>query len=90
MRITATVHDEEKQTYKSTKGVQVNSRVLVLLDCSAEGGKLKQFIEWNAPDEFKPEFGKATGQRITLDISEVVNIFRGRVRVRGDVVAASK
>jgi hypothetical protein len=84
MRITAIINDDTLETYKSKQGAEVKKRVLALVDVG-EGVKLKQIIEWNAPDDFKPEQGKAVGQRIVLDITEI-GMFGQRPRVRAVAV----
>ena len=65
-----------------------SKRVLCLVDVG-EGVKLKQIIEWNAPDDFKPDPGKAIGSRVTLDITEIA-MFGSRPRLRAVVVPSGK
>jgi hypothetical protein len=84
MRITVLVHEEANDAYINKKGQSVSRRMLRCLDAS-EGPKLSQFIEWAAPDDFPVAVGKAAGQRLTLDVTEVA-FWKERLRVRAMVV----
>lgn len=89
MRITAVINDDQIEVYPDRKtGKPVSRRMLSCVDVG-EGVKLKQIFEWSAPDDFKPDLGKAIGTRITLDITEI-GMFGTRPRLRAIVVPASK
>ncbi len=89
MRIHAIINDDQIETYPNRKtGQDIAKRVLSLVDVG-EGHRLKQIIEFNAPDDFKPQQGKAVGTRVVLDITEV-SMFGNRPRFRGVVVPDAK
>lgn len=89
MRISAIINDDQVETYKDRRSqADIAKRVLSLVDVG-EGARLKQIIEFNAPEDFKPEVGKAVGTRVVLDITEI-SMFGNRPRLRGVVVPAGE
>ena len=81
MKCVFTVYYVEQQTYQGKKG-EVVQQVLILQDAS-QGGKLKQFCEFNSPAN-EPQISE--GSLVEVQITEIQSIFSGRPRLRGRIL----
>ncbi len=73
-----TVFDVQADSYES-KGKTVNQTVCTLQD-AGDGAKLKQYVEYNQPENAP---ALPTGSTIEIEITEIPMIFSGRPRIRG-------
>lgn len=89
MTITALVLSDRPDEYTGKKGL-VKQQVLTVIDQEAGHNRLTQPLEYALSEDEKPKHaGKLQDKVIKLGIREILP-FGGRLRVRGQIVEATK
>jgi hypothetical protein len=89
MTITALVLSDRPDEYTGKRGL-VKQQVLTVIDQEAGPNRLTQPLEYALSEDEKPKYaGKLQDKAIKLGIREILP-FGGRLRVRGQIVEATK